>query len=457
MMTLASSLVILISVLAPLALGSNRPLLWAFNAMLVAVVLLITALGMLTAGGKREPLRLDQLAVPLLALGIVLIWLFVQLVPGGLGLSHPAWSLAAESLELPISNTISINPQETQWSLLKWFTAGGLFIAVYCLARNRDQASLLLHGLIAAVAVNAVYGLVRTTFHVDRIFWFKHLQPDVLSGGFVNGNSAAMHIGMGLIAVFTLVAHWMQRLRRESEQLSAKGKLRTYGDSISGSYGLYIAFLLLFMLCQFLTSSRAGIVFTFAGLGACLLLLTTRGRRSGLGGGSLVILSWSLVAAVVALLELSGATIVDRIAHDGFEDSSRFDVYTQSLSAIGDYLLLGSGGGTFQDLYPMYRWDISPTNVWDKAHNDYAELLIGLGLPVAAVAIMGFAYLVGRCMKGSLNRRRDHIYPTIAASVSVYVALHSFFDFGIQMQANALLFAVIMGVGLAQSVSSRTG
>jgi hypothetical protein len=101
MTTLASSLVILISVLAPLALGSNRPLLWAINAVLVALVLLLTALGMLTTGSKREPLRLGQLAVPLTALCIVLIWLGVQLLPGGLGLAHPAWGLAGETLGQP--------------------------------------------------------------------------------------------------------------------------------------------------------------------------------------------------------------------------------------------------------------------------------------------------------------------------------------------------------------------
>jgi hypothetical protein len=455
MTTLASSLVILISVLAPLALGSNRPLLWAINAVLVALVLLLTALGMLTTGSKREPLRLGQLAVPLTALCIVLIWLGVQLLPGGLGLAHPAWGLAGETLGSQISSTISINPQETQWSMLKWLTAGGLFLAVYCLARDRQQANLLLNGVIAAIAVNAVYGLVRTAFHVDRIFWFKHFQPDVLSGGFVNGNSAAMHLGMGLIAVFALIAHRIHRVRRETEQLSSRGTLRTYADAINGRIGLYVVLFVLFIICQILTGSRAGTVFTFAGLLVCLLLFAGRSRRMGMGGGTFVSLALMLVIATVVLLELSGARFVDQIARQGLEDSSRMEVYAQSLSAIRDYLLVGSGGGTFQDVFPIYRSDISRASVWDKAHNDYAELFIGLGVPVALIALGGVIAIVARCVRGVFKRRRDYIYSFIAVSASSYVALHSFFDFGIQMQANALIFAVILGVGMAQSVSSK--
>jgi hypothetical protein len=48
----------------------------------------------------------------------------------------------------------------------------------------------------------------------------------------------------------------------------------------------------------------------------------------------------------------------------------------------------------------MYRSDISRASVWDKAHNDYAELFIGLGVPVALIALGGMIAIVARCVRG---------------------------------------------------------
>jgi hypothetical protein len=74
---------------------------------------------------------------------------------------------------------------------------------------------------------------------------------------------------------------------------------------------------------------------------------------------------------------------------------------------------------------------------------------------VALIALGGMIAIVARCVRGVFKRRRDYIYSLIAVSASSYVALHSFFDFGIQMQANALAFAVILGVGMAQAIRSQ--
>jgi O-antigen ligase len=118
-----------------------------------------------------------------------------------------------------------------------------------------------------------------------------------------------------------------------------EARLRTYADAINGRIGLYVVLFVLFIICQILTGSRAGTVFTFAGLLVCLLLFAGRSRRMGMGGGTFVSLALMLVIATVVLLELSGARFVDQIARQGLEDSSRMEVYAQSLSAIRDYLL----------------------------------------------------------------------------------------------------------------------
>jgi O-antigen ligase len=123
-----------------------------------------------------------------------------------------------------------------------------------------------------------------------------------------------------------------------------------------------------------------------------------------------------------------------------------------------DAPFLGMGYGTFEDIFPMYRdASIGPLwGIWDKAHNTYLEVLQGLGLPMGFVFIASVAFLVFLCFRGALTRQRDAIAPAVAASASVIVGLHSLVDFSLQMQAVALTWMALLGLGVAQSWSSRT-
>jgi hypothetical protein len=56
---------------------------------------------------------------------------------------------------------------------------------------------------------------------------------------------------------------------------------------------------------------------------------------------------------------------------------------------------------------------------------------------------------------GFFARRRDSHYAAIAAAACVLIGLHSLVDFSLQIQANALAFALLLGLGLAQSWSTR--
>jgi O-antigen ligase len=119
--------------------------------------------------------------------------------------------------------------------------------------------------------------------------------------------------------------------------------------------------------------------------------------------------------------------------------------------------LVGTGLGTFADVYPLYRGGIDSTGlVWDKAHNDHLELLLGLGIPAAGAIFLAIAILALRCLSGVFARRRNSHYPITGFIASVLVGLHAFFDFSLQIQAVAMSFALLLALGVAQSVSDRT-
>jgi O-antigen ligase len=160
------------------------------------------------------------------------------------------------------------------------------------------------------------------------------------------------------------------------------------------------------------------------------------------------------VGLVVAVFELAGLRFASRLMQQGLESELRLGTYVQTLQAVKDHLWMGSGLGTFQDVFPAYRLEIGNW-VWDKAHNDYLELVLGLGLPAALAVVVALVWLALKALRGFFKRRRDTAFAATAVAVSVLVALHSAVDFSLQIQANTLAFALLLGLGLAQSISSR--
>jgi len=59
------------------------------------------------------------------------------------------------------------------------------------------------------------------------------------------------------------------------------------------------------------------------------------------------------------------------------------------------------------------------------------------------------------CLQGVRKRGRDWVFPATGLAVTVLVAVHSAFDFSLQMPGVAITYASIMGVSFAQSYSSR--
>ena len=67
---------------------------------------------------------------------------------------------------------------------------------------------------------------------------------------------------------------------------------------------------------------------------------------------------------------------------------------------------------------------------------------------------LAVALIAGQCFLGVTRRRRDFVYPALAFAVSVQVAVHSLVDFSLQIPAVAATYALVLGLGFAQSWSS---
>ncbi len=249
----------------------------------------------------------------------------------------------------------------------------------------------------------------------------------------------------------------LRQIRRERfgrEGHSFRYRVTIILSAISARFGVAIVAFVLPLTALLMTASRGGILATLVGFAALLVLAAIR-RSSAAGGGSARFASLIGIAILlVTVFQMSGARFADRLAVSGLLEQERLVVFETTLQAIKDNALLGSGYGTFQDIYPLYRNEEPYSRlVWDKAHNDYLELILGLGIPAALVFLLSLSLVFSVVVRGYFRRHRNAIYPGIAVAGIVVLAVHALADFSVQIQAVAMAYAMIVGVGAAQSHS----
>ena len=106
----------------------------------------------------------------------------------------------------------------------------------------------------------------------------------------------------------------------------------------------------------------------------------------------------------------------------------------------------GWGLGVFPDIYPEFRSFYSDFAV-DRAHNDYLQLLVETGATGMAM-MLWFLAVVYRSALRKLKARTDtNNAVALATCLGVTgILAHSFFDFNLQIPANASMFLVLCGI-----------
>ncbi len=447
--------VILVVNLAPIALGSNRPLPWAYNAAL-AGLLLIGAVGWQISETRRgTPVPVKPIFLPLCVFAMVMVWAGIQIMPiGDTTLANPLWMVAGEFDSSISRGSISLNPANGLASAIRLLTYASLFLCIYFLAYDRGRAETMLWAFVCFACVYAIYGLFRYAFQFNKILWF-HSASAALTGPFIGRNNAATYMALGVVSALALVLQSLRRAERKNRQSSLRYRVLAAFQAISGKTGLIMLVFVILLVALLATASRAGII---AAVGGCLTLAVLRVLKKGGGGayGAGRFIGAVVVTVLFAVVfELSGGRFAERLLAGELDAGGRLEVYRMTVAAISDNAWLGTGLGTFEDVFPLYRDDVLGGETWDKAHNDYLELLLGLGVPVAGLFLFALLVLFATVLRGFFKRRRDSIYSSMAVAAFAVIGLHSLADFSLQVQAVAMTFVMLLGLGVAQSESRR--
>jgi O-antigen ligase len=448
---------ILVLAWAPFPLGSNRPWSWSLLIGLIAICWLLRGFFHWREGGSNW-LPIKRYSVPFVLVACTILWAIVQALPiVPQSWAHPIWNVASSTLHTALSGTISINPWRTLGEALKLCAYAMALWLTYLMAQRTRIALLLLDAIVFIGAAYGIYSAALKLFGWSQFQLFYTTTPVLdpfFSGPFVLHNSYATYAG--LISLVALARLFGDGKSRVVTTRGARQLLLSSTEYIFGSGLLFFLSFLVTFSTLLASASRAGTFATVCGLIA-MLLLTFISQRSRLSAslryGALV----AIVAVAAILAALNGDVLAERLSElvdAGNIDAVRADLWDAALRMISDSPLLGLGLGTFQDAYPLYASQALPF-LMDKAHNDYLEFAAGVGLPAAIAWWLAALWLCIDCAMGPFRRRRNREIAIMAFGATVLIAVHSAFDFSLQIPAVAFLYATLLGIGLAQAHSHK--
>jgi O-antigen ligase len=199
------------------------------------------------------------------------------------------------------------------------------------------------------------------------------------------------------------------------------------------------------------TGSRAGLLGGACGALATALALAARRRRLELGSLGLVAPLVGLIAVVAIGTQAGFGRWLATSAYE-LSWSSRLEVYRATVELWQRFPLTGTGLASFREAFPLVQ-PAGLAGTWWHAHNDLLELLATTGLVGALLVAAGAAGL----LVAMLDRLREAGSSEEAAAVAAAlgalaaVAVHSWFDFGLTMPANAAALVIVCGAALGRS------
>ncbi|SFR98872.1 O-antigen ligase family protein [Sphingomonas jatrophae] len=155
-----------------------------------------------------------------------------------------------------------------------------------------------------------------------------------------------------------------------------------------------------------------------------------------------------LIAAVVAPLKVND--LGDRLS--GIDPHMRNQSIRTTARASLDYLPFGSGGGTFQLVFPNYE-DVEAASLeyLNHAHNDYVEVALEHGLPGMALIVLAIAFWVSQGRRLWRKGEGDALAWASFVAVGLVIA-HSLVDYPLRTAA----IAAVAALGAALMVAPET-
>jgi O-antigen ligase len=429
--------------LAPLFFGSVDQLWIAVWTVLLSIS---TVLGM---AAPLEARQARILSVFLAACFLYALVALIQVTPHLLDrLDDPIWRRTNELLGLNVGSRISSRAEIPPVAIGHFLLLLTSFLSGFFVGTSRRNADTLVRWARGSILLYALYGLVALALTPNMLLWAPKLAyQGSLTATFVNHNTAATFLGAGTILWFCWAYLSFQSLQWSSLRLLL---LTPTNEHLAFRLVVRSAAALTCFFSLLLTGSRGGLICTCLGLLIAIGLMIARKRKPKLG----LVAGGGMLAAATIGVWLSH---IGRIGSQGLFDDARWSVYGFCIEAIRQRPLLGAGAGTFEDLLPSLRTEnFNNWGVWDYAHSTVLEIAVEMGVPIAAmVVIAAIASLVVVAGGALQSEERNRSSLAAIAGIAVLTYLHSTVDFSLQIPGYLIVFAILLGCGLARSSTEQ--
>ena len=431
----------------PLPVGSNRVVflsmaeIWLFFLALILLVLY-----------KKEKLFIPDVLVKSKVINtlfiIYLVFLFFQLIPLPAFLVEFISPARLDSFRLvfPHENWLSLseNFHESLSFFIESIFYYLVFVCTLLLVNSHQRIKLLMWVIVYSALFQAMYGSLMILSGVEYSFFFeKYAYRGVATGTFINRNHLAGYLNMSIaIGLGILIAGLGKKeILRNTRQWSRK--IVQLLLSKKAQLRVYIA---LCTIALVLTHSRMGNTAFFVSLTLTALLalkLTNHARKMM----SVLIISIIVIDVLIVSAWFGLDKVADRLEKTSVDSETRDEVALYTLDYWQDYFITGSGGGTYQYIFPKYRgFEIKA--YYDHAHNDILEFAAETGF-VGIVLLISIVLLSFFTAIKAMSLRREPLAIGLAFSSIMgilAITIHSFVDFNLQIPANAATFMVILAL-----------
>lgn len=447
--TAARVVAVVVLVGAPLLWGGRHPLAAGMTGIAAGVAALLWAVGVgLRGRWAPEPARGLWLLIPVLGM------LFLQLSPTVFSWwPAPAlvdvWARAASIVDVgPARFAVR---SESQWAGVWAVATSALlyFVAMEAFAR-RQRWLWLVGGLAAAGVVTAVLGLGQAFGRWEWFLWLYKGDEATASAGYLNRDHFAqlcaltVFVSLGLATAFFTAP-------RGSRLAALVTHRRLWG-------GVWAAGAVAALLAVIFSYSRAAILVTAAGL-----VLFTAGLLWGRRGRSLPL---AAVGGALFIASFYGLDLLfERVAFvlSGTDPSAlvRREIWATVLNVIKLSPWWGSGWEGVAALASSFDTSYIPGFFVNAVHNDYLELAVIVGVPLAVLVFVVGLWWYGRTavQVAALGCRASSFFPValgLFLGITVVLAQEAV-EYGLKQPANLLLFVVACGtLGLVLKAASDT-
>jgi O-antigen ligase len=193
-----------------------------------------------------------------------------------------------------------------------------------------------------------------------------------------------------------------------------------------------------------MTGSLASFGIMVPVIGGSLLMMAS-GERKISRRWWLLIAALGVASTLLVLHPSSGSDLTQEEAAS--YQLSRYNAWQRSLLAFFEFAPVGSGLGTFANVYPRYE---DPTQVemtyMNHVHNEYLEVALEMGVPGLALVAIFFLWWMRQTFRIWKDPEHGDVFAKAATIATAGILVHSIIDYPLRMSAVSAVFALCCGL-----------